>query len=281
MATTETPNKTTAKPKASGAAAPPRPLSKTTAPSAPQPTLSQRLLGLVRSPGAAASTNGAKAATAPTQSNSSTLPPGYWRKFFQGSLIFVGGSYIIILALTYLSARFPQLGLNGYVQPPHANVLVLSGLTWENLIFLVAIIGLWAAVQKLGLMPRPQPYTPQPGRGASGASGSSGAKGGSLSANALPGIGERRTRTERRHLAAVAAEKEAQKAAAAAAKNKTRAKAAAADVAPVATKTARVATTKAPAVTVAAPKTIAGDHDEMYERVKADQRLRRRREAKR
>lgn len=278
MATTETPNKTTAKPKASGAAAPPRPLSKTAAPSAQQPTLGQRLLSLVRGPGAAASTSGAKAATAPTQSTSSTLPPGYWRKFFQGSLIFVGGSYIIILALTYLSARYPQMGLNGYIQPPHANVLALSGLTWENLIFLVVIIGLWAAVQKLGLMPRPQPYTPQPGRGASGASGASGAKGGSSSANALPGIGERRTRTERRHLAAVAAEKEAQKAAA---KNKTRAKAAATDVAPVATKAARVATAKAPAVAVAAPKAIAGDHDEMYERVKADQRLRRRREAKR
>ncbi len=95
------------------------------------------------------------------QTSGAALPPGYWRKFFLGSLVFVGGSYSIILALTYLSARFPQLGLNGYVQPPHANVLVLSGLTWDNLIFLVVIIGLWALVQKLGLIPRPQPYTPR------------------------------------------------------------------------------------------------------------------------
>ncbi|HUY75463.1 MAG TPA: hypothetical protein VMV29_01735 [Ktedonobacterales bacterium] len=96
-------------------------------------------------------------------------PPGYWRKFFLGSLVFVGGSYVIILGLTYVALNYPTLGLGGYIQPPKANVLVLSGLTWENLIFFVVIIGLWLLVQRLGLMPRPQPYTPQPRRGASGA----------------------------------------------------------------------------------------------------------------
>ena len=89
------------------------------------------------------------------QSTGAGVPPDFWRKFLLGSLIFVGGSYVIILALTILAARYPQLGLNGYVQPPQANVLILSGLTWENLIFLGTVIGLWALVQKLGLVPRP------------------------------------------------------------------------------------------------------------------------------
>jgi hypothetical protein len=92
------------------------------------------------------------------------MPPGYWRKFITGSVIFVGGSYALILALTYVSLQYPALGLGSYIQPPKANVLILSGLTWENLIFFVVIIGLWLLVQRLGLLPRPAPYTPQPGR---------------------------------------------------------------------------------------------------------------------
>ena len=95
-------------------------------------------------------------------------PPGYWRKFITGSVIFVGGSYALILALTYASLRYPALGLGGYIQPPKANVFLLSGLTWENLIFFIVIIGLWLLVQRLGLMPRPTPYTPQPGHSPSG-----------------------------------------------------------------------------------------------------------------
>ena len=96
------------------------------------------------------------------------FPRDYWRKFITGSIVFVGGSYVLILALTYVGLQYPALNLNAFIQPPQANVLVLSGLTWENLIFFVAIFGLWLLVQRLGLMPRPQPYTPQPRRGAFG-----------------------------------------------------------------------------------------------------------------
>jgi len=302
MATTQTPNPTTpratnAKPQATGSP-PSKATAKavsptTTIPNAIAPdeaareaTLGQRLMRTLR--GSKVNTSAANgrgpAASNANGANETTgrrgalgTQPGYWRKFFQGSLIFVGGSYIIILGLTYLSLNYPALGLNSYIQPPKANVLILSGLTWENLIFFVVIIGLWLLVQRLGLMPRPEPMTPNSARGASGTAGASGgSKSSAKGADSLPGIGEHRTRAERRRLAAIAAEKEAQKAAARA-KTKGGAKATAT---PAAGPT-KVGANKAAASTVATPVGVASDHDEVYERVKADQRLRRRRDARR
>ncbi len=313
MATTQTPNPTTpkatnAKPQAAGAAPPPKTGPKATTKAAPgaiarnetaqeaatEVTFGQRLMRTLRGSKVNASApatgankpaaNGANA-TSDTTGRRGALgtPPGYWRKFFQGSLIFVGGSYIIILALTYVSLHFPALGLNATIQPPKANVLVLSGLSWENLIFLIVIIGLWLLVQKLGLMPRPEPMAQNSARGSSGASSAGGAKSGTnkKAADELPGIGEHRTRAERRRLANIAAEKEAQKAAVRA-KTKGGEKAAATPT-PTATsaKNGKTTTAKTPTAAVASPKALSGDHDEAYERVKADQRLRRRREARR
>lgn len=297
MATTQTPNTPTtrapnAKPQASGGAPPKasaKPASATTpkaiAPgdAAQEATLGQRMMRLLRGSKvntAAPTTGGAKAtanATPDAAGRRGALgtPPGYWRKFFQGSLIFVGGSYIIILGLTYLALHYPSLGLGAYIQPPKANVFVLSGLTWENLIFFVVIIGLWLLVQRLGLMPRPEPMTPNSARGVN-ATGNGAAKSGAKGTPQLPGIGEHRTRAERRRLADAAAEKEAQKAAVRA---KGKGGATATVAAPA--KNGRVATGKTPLAAAVASNDMSGEHDEVYERVKAEQRLRRRREGKR
>ena len=302
MATTQTPNTTTprttnAKPQATGSPPPkasPKSAPKATSASAPKAvapggaaqvaTLGQRVMRFLRGSmvnTSAPATGAGKPATNATTDTSGRrgalgTAPGYWRKFFQGSLIFVGGSYIIILGLTYVSLHYPALGLGGYIQPPKANVLVLSGLTWENLIFFVVIIGLWLLVQKLGLMPKPEPMTRNAAGGSGAATGTGAAKSGAKSADQLPGIGEHRTRAERRHLAAVAAEKEAQKAATRA-KTKGGAKATTTSVATSA-KNGKTATGKTAG---AAPMALGSDHDEMYERVKADQRRRSRRESKR
>ncbi len=93
------------------------------------------------------------------------------RKFWIGTAVFIGGSYIIILALDYIALNYPALDLNGSIQPPQANVLILSGLTWNNLLFFVAIVGWWLLINRLGLTPRLAPYTPQPGRRPSGWAG--------------------------------------------------------------------------------------------------------------
>jgi len=96
------------------------------------------------------------------------VPRRYSWRFFTGLVVFIGGSYAIILALIVVARRYPALNLNVYIQPPQAHVFVLSGMTWENLIFFLAIIGLWLLLRRLGLTPGLQPNTSQLRRGAFG-----------------------------------------------------------------------------------------------------------------
>src|SRR5579862_666948 len=303
---------TTGKAETTGATKPVAPIKVAAKAAAPQPSWGGRLLGAIRGsrvspPANQPASKATKGTTTPAKD--SMYPPGFLRKTFQGMLILMLGSFAILYGLQFLMAFYPQLGLNATIAP--ANVPILSGINWELLIFAVLILGLYLLIGRLGLLPKANTYA-QTARasqgGTTGASGSSASAGGARKQEkGTPGIGERRTRAERRFAAEKLAEREARASAARAARensgmrgmlNRTFKRQASTEKAPTAaakapgvaakattgsvaatSKSASAKPTKAAASVTAtsSAKTSGSGHDSTYERVKADQRLRRRR----
>lgn len=148
-----------------------------------------------------------------------------------------------------------HLGLSNFVSSNHSTPII-GGLRWLDLIFFVVVIGFYFALIRFNILPRDL-FTAQPRTAA--------AKKGSAPVERPAGMGRDRSRAARRRAAAVA---EAQ-AAAQAAKNTKGGKKAAPAPAPV-KETASASDSQA-----------SGEHDAEYYRVKAAQRLQRRRSGKR
>ncbi|HEX8036969.1 MAG TPA: hypothetical protein VF510_24135 [Ktedonobacterales bacterium] len=148
-----------------------------------------------------------------------------------------------------------HLGLTNYVTSNHTTPII-GGLRWFDLIFFVVVIGFYFALIRFNILPRDL-FTAQPRTAA--------ARKASAPIERPAGSGRDRSRAARRRASAVA---EAQ-AAAQAAKNAKGGKKAASAAAPV-KETAS-----------ASDSQVNGEHDDEYYRVKAAQRLQRRRSGKR
>ncbi len=268
---------------------------------APQPSLGQRMLGMLRGSRVSPPANKPAAPKPASAQQPDRFPPGFWRKRMLGMLLLVGGMFVILYGIEFLDISFPQLGLMGTIAPSKANIPILSGLSYELLILAILFGGLYILIYRLGLFPNPNPPASTAQRSSGGASGS-GTPAARKPVNATPGIGERRTRADRRYAAERAAERAARAREAKIARENSgmrgmlnkafkrevaAEKTSAAAKAPTTkTKAASAGSTKAAKAPVAtetnAPKaTTPSEHDAMYERVKADQRQRRRREGKR
>lgn len=212
----------------------------------PGPTLGQRVAGFFRP-----ATPGAGAQRKPQSATS---------RFITGSVTFVLVAELLTFGLQYLNVQF-KLHLEQEIIGPQA-----TWFTWFFLINIVTIIGLWILLQRMGFFPKDMwgPRNGTTARGGSGGAaggGKAGGAGGSAgSANQIPGIGKTRTRAERRYSATVEAAKAANTKKGRFSK---------------ATTTTSTTSAKAPVATV--PST---DHDGAYDRVRAAQRLRKRRAAR-
>ncbi|MGZ6391381.1 MAG: hypothetical protein ACXWQZ_19250 [Ktedonobacterales bacterium] len=145
-----------------------------------------------------------------------------------------------------------HLGLTNFVTSNHSTP-ILGGLRWFDLIFFVVVIGFYFALIRFNILPRDL-FTSQPGTAAA-------ARKANAPVERPAGSGRDRSRAARRRAAAVA---EAQ-AAAQTAKNVKGDKKAA----------------PAPVKETASDAQASGEHDAEYSRVKAAQRLQRRRSGKR
>ncbi len=162
-----------------------------------------------------------------------------------GTLIFVLVGQLLVIGLNALDS-YAKLGLQ---QPV---VKGASWLTWFFLIYFVLLVGLWFALNYFGFFPRPEPLPSN--RTASGSS-----SGGKKGPAQIPGIGGPRTRGRRVEAAPPAAN----------------GRKGATDT------TKATANTKAaakPSATTKETGAASGEYDETYERIKAAQRQRRRRE---
>lgn len=161
-----------------------------------------------------------------------------------GTLIFVLVGQLLVTGMTVLDSVY-HLGLQ---QPVFKGA---SWLTWFFLIYFVLLIGLWFGLNYFGFFPRPEPLpssrTPS---NRSSSSSSSGDKKGSVQ---IPGIGGPRARPRRAEVPPPAAS----------------GRKGAAPTTKVAAKPSSTATTQSEA---------SGEYDQSYERIKAAQRQKRRRE---
>lgn len=161
-----------------------------------------------------------------------------------GTLIFVLVGQLLVTGLTILDSA-AHLGLQ---QPVFTGA---SWLTWFFLIYFLLLVGLWFALNYFGFFPRPEPVSTN--RTSSGKSSSSSSSGDKKGPTQIPGIGGPRARQRRAEVTPPA----------------TNGRKGAADTTKAATKTS-------PATTEAA--SASGEYDEAYERIKAAQRQKRRRE---
>ncbi|HEY7975915.1 MAG TPA: hypothetical protein VID72_11260 [Ktedonobacterales bacterium] len=201
------------------------------------PSLGQRVLGFILPP---ASSSGGGAGL--RRKTSSTT------RFIIGSVTFILVAELLTYLIDFANLQF-KLNLNRPILAGSA-----TWFSWFFVINVVIILGLWILLNRMGFFPRDM-WAPRNGATARGSSanGAGGANGNKKSADQIPGIGATRTRAERRYAATAAAEAAAAKAA----KGKGR--------------TAKVETQ--PANDAA----FNSDHDEVYDRAKAAQRLRMRR----
>jgi hypothetical protein len=165
-------------------------------------------------------------------------------RFLIGWITLVVVAQVLLYLVTLASVQF-KINLNQTVFGASA-----SWLTWLFAINIVIILGAWIVLSRLGFFPRDM-WTPRNGTTTTARGSSSGGKssgGSSKSANAIPGIGKARTRAERRHTATVKA------AAPTNSKGRTAATGSAVDEA-----------------------SFSAEHDDVYDRVRAAQRLRKRR----
>lgn len=174
-------------------------------------------------------------------------------KLIFGTLLFVLVGQLLVTGLTILDGSL-KLGLQ---QP------VIKGtpwLSWFFLIYFVMLIGLWFLLNYLGFFPKPEPLPPA---GSRNASSSNGANGGNKGPAQIPGIGGPRTRAQRSAPAPTPAASAANRGGMFSSLLGRR------NAAATATNTS-----KEPDQAAA----VARAYDETYERVKAAQRLKRRRE---
>lgn len=182
-------------------------------------------------------------------------------RFIVGSVTFIIVAELLTYLMYFLNAQF-NLHLERPVSP------TVSWLTPYLIVNVVIIGGLWILLNRLGFFPRDmwaqRNGTTTGGRGA--ASGANGTKGGKASANQIPGIGKQRTRADRRAAAiSLPPAKANGKSNATSVAEKDAGRRGGAAVAS--------RTTEAVVVT--------GEHDDAYERARAAQRLRRRRDTRR
>lgn len=167
-------------------------------------------------------------------------------RFIIGSVTFVFLAEALTYLIQYANLKF-KLNLNQPILGASA-----TWFSWFFIINVVIILGLWITLNRMGFFPRDM-WGPRNGtttaRGASTSGKSGGSGSASKSANMIPGIGKARTRAERRYT--------------------TTAKTTAVSNA----KGRSTATTKQAAVD--AP--FSTEHDDVYDRVKAAQRTRKRR----
>lgn len=180
-------------------------------------------------------------------------------KFMFGLIVFVVGSQLLAFVLFFLDGLVGRRLSTLEIFPP--SVPLIGGMTLYLLVYFLLVVGLWYVLYKTNIIPR-DPFGVKT-RAAEQARAAGGARG----TAATPGSGKPRTRAERRRLASETAAAEAAKSSA---KNATRAPAK-----PVA---AKAAPARANGKAAQAP---APGHDAEYERVRAADRQRRRRAAKR
>lgn len=184
-------------------------------------------------------------------------------KFMFGLIVFVVGSQLLAFVLFFLDGLVGRRLSTLEIFPP--SVPLIGGMTLYLLVYFLLVVGLWYVLYKTNIIPR-DPFGVKT-RAAEQARVAGGARG----AAATPGSGKPRTRAERRRLAGETA---------------------ATDAAKSSTKSSAKHATRAPAKPVpakAAPagangkaaKALAPSHDAEYERVRAADRQRRRRAAKR
>lgn len=161
-----------------------------------------------------------------------------------GTLIFVLVGQLLVTGMTILDGAY-HLGLQ---QPVFKGA---NWLTWFFLIYFVLLIGLWFLLNYFGFFPRPEPLPSN--RTSSSRTSSTSSSGDKKGAVQIPGIGGPRARPRR------------------------------AEVAPPAPSGRKGATDTTKAIakssaTETATDSASGEYDEAYERVKAAQRQKRRRE---
>jgi hypothetical protein len=163
-------------------------------------------------------------------------------RLIMGTLIFVLVGQLLITGLAILDSS-AKLGLQ---QPVFQGV---GWLTWFFLIYFLMIVGLWFLLNYLGFFPRPEPISSRNSTGRTSSGSSSGDKKGTVQ---IPGIGGPRARLRRAEVTPPT----------------TNGRKGAADTSKAAKPSAKA--TEAPSAS--------GDYDKAYERVKAAQRQKRRRE---
>jgi hypothetical protein len=172
-------------------------------------------------------------------------------KVMLGMLAFVAGAELLLFLVQLLDARLFGGYLEFHTIAPHSTP-ILGGMTWFLLILMVLTLGLWIALNRLGII---QPLTPRPQPGTT--AGRTTTKAGTTSA-AVAG----RNRAARRLAEANVATS---------AKGQTKGVPA----------TAKGGTGKTTAVSAGGSSgRLSGTNDASYQRVKAAQRTRKRRAAK-
>lgn len=162
-------------------------------------------------------------------------------RFIIGSVTFVFLAEALTYAIEYVNVQF-KLNLNQPILGASA-----TWFSWFFVINVVIILGLWITLNRMGFFPRDM-WAPRNGTTTARGSSSDGKSGGAKNANQIPGIGKARTRAERRH-------------------------ATTAKVAAISSKGRVTATVKQ----ASDDATFSTEHDDVYDRVKAAQRLRKRR----
>jgi hypothetical protein len=167
--------------------------------------------------------------------------PSPTSRFITGSITFI----LIAELLTYLM-KLADVKLNLHLEQPIIGPQA-GWLSWFLVINVLEIVAVWIVLQRVGILPRDM-FAPRNGTTTRSSASASKSSGGATGASQIPGIGKARTRAERRHTSTV--------------------------------KTTQVASGKngkSATTSATAQETLSTEHDEVYDRVRAAQRLRKRR----
>ncbi len=185
----------------------------------------------------------------PSASGAPRKEPSSTSRFIVGSITFI----LIAELLTFLM-QLANVNLKLHLEQPILGPQV-SWLSWFLIINVLVIVAVWVVLQRLGIIPRDVFASRASGTTTRNSASAGKSSGGAANGNQIPGIGKGRTRAERRHTATVKTTQVTS------GKNGKGAK----------------TTTAATTTRATTPEVSSTAHDEVYDRVRAAQRLRKRR----
>lgn len=180
----------------------------------------------------------------PSASGAPRKEPSSTSRLLTGTVVFILIAEVLLYLIQLADIKL-NLHLNQPIFGPQA-----GWLTWLQVIILLVIVAVWVVLRRMGILPRDM-FSARASTTTRSSAKAGKSSGGGSNANQIPGIGKVRTRAERRHTTAVKA-----------------------------TTAANGKNGKNAASSGATQETFSAEHDEVYDRVRAAQRLRKRRAAR-